>query len=171
MMEWDSIPLLNRADFFLIGIVFKRCQNCWSKKNLDSNNNNKKKKTQFGQVLCVAIAILFNFGTARVAQWLERRCNDVMVFACPCVPGSNPTVGRGCWSFGWDRIYKPRTRVAVDVGTKKNPHCWKPWMLSIGLNLQPCHRQWWQPPDSCDKQTNHTDGDFLCTQTLAFTRA
>jgi hypothetical protein len=59
------------------------------------------------------------------------------------------------------RPYKPRSRVAVGVGTKKNPHCWKPWVLSIGLNLQPCHRQWWQPLEcwkiaqaATNKQTN-----------------
>jgi hypothetical protein len=37
----------------------------------------------------------------RVVQWLERRVqrsND------PWVGGSNPTVGRWCQSFGWDRI-------------------------------------------------------------------
>jgi hypothetical protein len=50
---------------------------------------------------------------ARVAQWLERRAqrsND------PCVRGSNPTVGRGCRSFGWDRINRgPVSCVAVGV--------------------------------------------------------
>jgi hypothetical protein len=34
---------------------------------------------------------------ARVAQWLERRAQR---YDDHCVGGSNPTVGRGCRSFG-----------------------------------------------------------------------
>jgi hypothetical protein len=48
----------------------------------------------------------------RVAQWLEgraQRSDDL------CVRGLNPTVGRGCRSFGCQRPYKLRFRVAVGV--------------------------------------------------------
>jgi hypothetical protein len=37
------------------------------------------------------------FCVARVAQWLESR---VQSSDDPCVGGSNPTVGHGCWPFG-----------------------------------------------------------------------
>jgi hypothetical protein len=46
------------------------------------------------------------------------------------------------------RPYKPRSRVAVGVARKRSLPAQRPWAPSIGLNLQPCHRQWWQPPDS-----------------------
>jgi hypothetical protein len=41
--------------------------------------------------------------SVRVAQWLERRAQRS---DDPCVGGSNPTVGSGCRSFGWDHIHR-----------------------------------------------------------------
>ena len=43
---------------------------------------------------------------------------------------------------------KPRSRVAVGVARQRSLPAQWPWAPSIGLNLQPCRRQWWQSPDS-----------------------
>jgi hypothetical protein len=51
-----------------------------------------------------------------VAQWLERRRKDLMIFASP--------VRIPLWDVGAglsDETYKPMPRVAVGVGTQKNP--------------------------------------------------
>jgi hypothetical protein len=56
--------------------------------------------------------------TALVVQWLERRHKDLMIYDL-YVADSNPTVGRGCWSFEWVNIYKLRSRVAARVTRKR----------------------------------------------------
>jgi hypothetical protein len=66
----------------------------------------------------------------RVAQWLEQRCKDLMIFASRVrIPqwdmGASPT----------DKTHKPRSRITVCVARKrtrtaKNHECY----------LQPCHR-------------------------------
>jgi hypothetical protein len=52
-----------------------------------------------------------------------------------CVGGSNPTVGRGCRSFGWDRI--PEVPCRSGCGTIKVPPC------SKALSAE--HRPIWSP--------------------------
>jgi hypothetical protein len=67
------------------------------------------------------------------------------------------------------RPYKPRSRVAVDLcGTIKIPPCSK----ALSAEHRPCHRQWWQPPDSwkmarvaINKQTIKTN---MCTAFMYF---
>jgi hypothetical protein len=61
------------------------------------------------------------------------------------------------------RPCKPRPRVAIGVARLRSIPAQRPWVQSIGLNLQRCHRQWWEPPDSwkiarvaINKQTNKT---------------
>jgi hypothetical protein len=47
--------------------------------------------------VCLTPPLYTTYPQDRVAQWLERRAQES---DDPCVGGSNPTVGRGCRSFG-----------------------------------------------------------------------
>jgi hypothetical protein len=107
------IFLMDWTDFrksYICYIIFL-VTNIWvilNKKNSHSPPKRSKKKKNLKKklkhvlfyiyILCLFLIMI---KVTRVAQWLELR---VQRSDDPCVGGSNPTVGRGCRSFGWDRI-------------------------------------------------------------------
>ena len=87
---------------------------CWC-----SGETSVTKLLRIGIILPLRFQIITIISlSACVAQWLERR---VQWSDDPCVGGSNPTVGRGCRSFGWDRINRGCSR----CGTIKIHPCSK----------------------------------------------